>query len=691
MTMSQPDELQQAMGLSEVHPWPSPATDHTDVDISGVVTPAKVPPSGGRETAFIAPNDSENEGVLTLPERVSRRLAALGEISRKGKRVNGLFRMMEQPGVWLQAYATLSANKGATTRGVGESTLDGFSPERAFTLIERLKENRYRFTPSRRVYIPKANGKKRPLGIPSGNDKLVQEVARMLLERIYEPIFSDWSHGFRGGRSCHTALNQMKRTWTGVKWFVEVDIRGFFDNIDHKKMIAILEKRIEDKRFLNLIRAMLKAGYLEDWVYHRTQSGTPQGGVISPLLANIYLHELDRHMEEVRRQFNRGEGRAPNREYHILTNRIYRLRQNIDKAMNEGNTAASRIAGMRKQLQQYEEARRKIAAMDPMDEGYRRLLYCRYADDAVIGIIGSREEAKQIMAQVEHFVKEDLHLEIAEEKSGIRHAKEGVTFLGYEARTYTGDATRRVRVGQRLTTMRTLSERVQLAIPAKKVRQFCQQHGYGDYGELSPMHKAEWLKCSDAEIILAYNAELRGFANYYCLARRFKRALGKLAYLWLGSLLKTLANKHQITVGQAAQKLRKGRGTGARFVYRYEVKGRPRQLSAFTLRDVKPVVQTWAKVDDKPNTLAFTTARNEIIRQLEAARCEYCGRTDGSFEVHHVRKLSDLKAGAQLWQKMMAARQRKTLVLCLSCHQDLHAGRLPDWRARPMKGESRMS
>lgn len=172
---------------------------------------------------------TESEGVRTLPDRVSRRLKALEDVSKKGKKAKDLFRLMEHPDLWMLAYGNLSANRGATTPGAAGPTMDGFSEDRALNLIELLKERLYRPRPVRRTYIPKKNGTKRPLGIPSGDDKVVQEVARLILERIYEPVFCEDSHGFRPQRSCHTALQQMQRTWTGVKWFVNVDIRGDFD------------------------------------------------------------------------------------------------------------------------------------------------------------------------------------------------------------------------------------------------------------------------------------------------------------------------------------------------------------------------------------------------------------------------------------------------------------------------------
>jgi RNA-directed DNA polymerase len=187
---------------------------------------------------------------------------------------------MNHPDIWMQAYRNIQGNKGALTRGIDSITMDGYSPERAANLVELIRDKRYQPKPVRRVNIPtKVAGKMRPLGIPSADDNLVQEVTRMILERIYEPLFKDSSHGFRPKRSCHMALRSMQKGWTGTKWFIDIDIKGFFNNIDHEILMELLKKRIEDTQFLDLIRDMLKAGYVEDWQHHKTYSGTPQGGI----------------------------------------------------------------------------------------------------------------------------------------------------------------------------------------------------------------------------------------------------------------------------------------------------------------------------------------------------------------------------------------------------------------------------
>lgn len=240
-----------------------------------------------------------------------------------------LYRYLLRPDIYFVAYQRLYSNKGAGTKGITEDTADGFSEKYVERIIEALKAETYHPKPVRRTYIKKSNGKMRPLGLPTFADKLVQEIIRMILEAVYEPTFSDYSHGFRPGRSCHTALAQAKKEFTGARWFIEGDIKGCFDNINHAVLMEIISKKIKDARFLKLIRSFLKAGYMEDWKYHETYSGCPQGGIISPVLANIYLNELDNHVMKLKKDFD-VEATAPyTPEYTAIVDKRKRLHDKI--------------------------------------------------------------------------------------------------------------------------------------------------------------------------------------------------------------------------------------------------------------------------------------------------------------------------------------------------------------------------
>src|SRR5262250_306074 len=255
---------------------------------------------------------------------------------RRGLPCDELYRQLFNPRLFLTAHGRIYANHGAMTPGACGETADGMSLAKIGRIIDALRHERYRFQPVKRVYIPKKSGAMRPLGLPSWSDKLVGEVMRLLLEAYYEPRFSDHSHGFRKGRGCHTALREIREVWRGTTWFIEGDISDCFGSPDHEIMAAILAEKIHDQRFLRLIRHMLKAGYLEDWEYHETPSGVPQGGVVSPVLSNIYLNKLDEFVKrELVPRYTRGASRKRNPEY-------MRIRHRREKARRHGDRAAAR-------------------------------------------------------------------------------------------------------------------------------------------------------------------------------------------------------------------------------------------------------------------------------------------------------------------------------------------------------------
>ena len=293
-------------------------------------------------------------------------LGILRERGGRGLPLDELFRQLFNPELYFLAYGNIYSNKGAMTPGPDGETADGMSRGEIGHIINAMRHERYRFKPVRRVYIPKKNGKMRPLGMPSWSDKLVGEVIRLLLEAYYEPQFSGRSHGFRRGRGCHSALSEVAETWTGTAWFIESDISDCFGSFDHKVMLSILAEKIHDNRFLRLIKQMLQAGYLEDWEYHDTLSGVPQGGVVSPVLSNIYLHRMDEFVETVLMpEYTRGERRASNPAY-------FRIRSAARRARARGDHAKAR---------ELRAQQRSLPSSDPRDPGYRRLRYVRYADD----------------------------------------------------------------------------------------------------------------------------------------------------------------------------------------------------------------------------------------------------------------------------------------------------------------------
>lgn len=617
-------------------------------------------------------------------ETTIKAMNSIAKVSMSGRRVNGLFRLATNPEVlWKQAYANIYSNKGAITKGVDRNTLDGFSEERVNHLIGLLARREYCPKPVRRTYIPKKNGKLRPLGIPTGDDKLVQEVVRILLEQIYEPIFSENSHGFRPGKSCHSALRQVKNVWNGTKWIIEFDIKGFFDNINHNKMIEFLEKKIDDKRIFHIIRQMLKAGYAQDWKYNATWSGTPQGGVISPILANIYLHELDTFMEDMICQFNKGERRKDNPDYKKLCRQmiiINRELRELRQKFKEGkplNDARKEILRERREIQ---KKMRVINSRLHVDSEYRRLRYVRYADDFIIGVIGTRKEAESVMLQVKEYINNVLLLEVSEEKTCIADANDGVRFLGYDIKTYTSTKTTKIAWGKGTCNRRTISEKMQLHIPSEKMFQYASKNGYGDMAIFRPKSRPALLRRSDVEILMTYNAEMRGLANYYSLAQGYKTALQRVIGLAQWSFFATLSHKHKSSIGKVARKMKLSAQSG--YELKVNINGIPKSYRLFRLKDHEPPKIHNSNVDTPWDTTRFTMTRSELVQRLNANTCEYCGKTGGYMEVHHIKALKDVQGKKQLWQQMMCAMRRKTMVLCVDCHNELHRRDLPYWRAK---------
>lgn len=612
-----------------------------------------------------------------------QQLDVIRKASKNGKVITDCYRLMYKKELWIKAYAKLYPNPGNLTKGTIDETIDGFSLKKIDRIIEQLKAGTYRFSPVRRVYIPKRNGKKRPLGVPNFQDKLTQEVMRMILENVYEPVFSEQSHGFRTGRSCHTAMSEIKNTWKGLTWCVEGDIKGFFDHIDHSIMVKLVKKKVNDHRFLLLIHNALTCGVMENWVYHKTYSGTPQGGIISPLLANIYLHELDVFMEKQIASFTKGKIRARNKEYLSVRTEAQKISRQVKK-LDEKRGHQSWPGREEKiiEIQKLKNRQLKISSIDPMDSNYRRLKYIRYADDFVIGVAGSKEEARLVKETVKKFLKKELLLDLSEDKTLITHLENPVPFLGYEFYRWNEEKIKRVTYKNLSHPMkkRTLSGAIKLNIPEKTLKAFALKNGYGNLDTFKITHRAKLINNSEMEILYTYNAELRGIANYYKLANNYHH-LDRLFYLAESSFIKTLANKRRSTSAKVANSMRRHK-QGVLTLVSKGKHGNDRLHQFVKLKDMPKakgaVKADYSATDDQVNTIKYS-GRTEFEKRLLANVCEACGCTEGQMEVHHIRKLKDLKKKHKLsyLERIMIERNRKTIVLCYKCHHDHHEKQIP--------------
>lgn len=586
-------------------------------------------------------------------------LELVRERGKKGLPLERVYRQLFNRDFFLMAYGKVYRNKGAMTHGVTDETPDGMSLTKIDAIIEALRYERYQWLPARRVYIPKKNGKKRPLGMPVWSDKLVQEVMRLILETYYEPQFSEHSYGFRPKRSCATALREVYHNWHGTTWFIEGDISQCFDKLDHELLLSTLSERIHDGRFLNLLRELLDAGYMEDWTLNQTLSGVPQGGIISPVLSNILLDKLDKFVEhELIPQYTKGVKRKANNEYARLLkqSRQHRRLGNVREA---------------------EELRRKAQSMPSQvmdDPDYRRLRYVRYADDFLLGFIGPKAEAEEIKQRLGEFLQDELKLELSQAKTLITHARsEAARFLGYEVIVRQEDIKRKIY--QSGIHRRILNGTIGLQIPKDVLEAKCERYKRDN----AVMHRTELTLESDYTIVMTYQLEFRGTANYYRLAYNM-HTLNKLRWVMETSLTKTLAHKLKVAVSKIYEKYKAELVVdGKRYKGLQVIVPKPDKSK-------KPLVATWGgvslswdiKADLEERPTRVWGGRSELEQRLLADFCELCGSDEG-VEVHHVhamRKLHEYPGRPKPeWVKRMIALKRKTLLYCKTCHEDIEHGR----------------
>lgn len=595
---------------------------------------------------------------------ILKKLDILADRGSRGLPLERLYRELYNPDFFLLAYAKIRANDGALTPGVTEETVDGMSVAKIHRIIETLRDGTFTWSPTRRTYIPKKNGKLRPLGLPTWTDKLLQEVLRMILEAYYEPQFLDCSNGFRPGRGCHTALTQVQSYFTGATWFIEGDIKGCFDNIDHSVLLGILSMHIHDHRFLRLIADLLNAGYMEDWKWNHTYSGTPQGGVLSPLLSNIYLDRLDRFVTDVlQAEYTRGKNRRIDPHYKRISRQI----------------SAAKAAGDVVRLRELKLLQRTIPSTLGNDPQFRRLYYVRYADDFILGFSGPKSEALAIKEQLRDFLSKQLKLELSAEKTLVTHAlTKKAVFLGYEIGLMSENnrvKTTRGRAGL-VFQKRTVQRVVWLGVPHAKLEAKMNEFKIG--GKVRG--RLDQVPNTDFSIVAWYQSILRGYSNYYRLAHNRAKAMWRLTWVMQTSLLKTLAKKYKTSVPREYQRLRsRTLSPEGEWVtcLRVVVPRKDKRDLIAVFGGLSHRRETSQPICDAPRFVYNT--RSELLERLLRDECELCGSNEDC-NVHHIRKLADLvqkrrQGRLQPWELIMLTRRRKTLVLCRRCHMDVHMGR----------------
>lgn len=592
---------------------------------------------------------------------IKERLETLKRLNHNSMWVNdNLFKLVCSPQLAVIAYESIKSKPGNMTAGDDGSTLDEISLTKIVNLCQSIKDQTYKPIPVRRKFIPKANGKTRPLGIPSPRDKIVQEMLRVILESIYDsekPTFADSSHGFRANRSCHTALREFQ-SWQGTRWIIEGDIAGFFDNIDHHILIDLLRKRIKDERFINLVWKFLRADIREeDKSLTNCRKGTPQGGVISPILANIYLHEFDLWMINLQKELQKGIKRKPNPEWRKLNRRrLYVLDKNGGVETEET-----------RELKQQADA---LPTVMPDDPDFCRVYYVRYADDWIIGVSGSKELATSIKERASFFLKETLKLDLSVEKTLITHAKrERAKFLSFKVGIGGGVKSTTVHTENKRTRVKRVTgwqPRIEISATELVLRLhkagFCKAKNEQSF---FPCSKKSFIALEDHEIVMRFNSVWRGIYNYYAIADNAHK-LSWIGYILQYSCIMTIAHKHRLRVPKVIQKY------GIYPKAKYQVKNGETKFAQFW------TPENWRmeiNANVLPVDIEVTLAKiYSLTRSKLGHNCMVCG-AQNNIEMHHVRALRignrNITNG---FNRIMSAINRKQVPLCRSCHKNVHNG-----------------
>lgn len=590
------------------------------------------------------------------------RLEALRRRNAKRDWVNkDLYRLLFKLDLFEIAYEKIKSNPGNMTNGTDGITLDGFSYTTIGNMIQSLRDESFQFKPARREYIPKSNGKLRPLGVASPRDKIVQEIIHLILEAIYDsphgPYFHDSSHGFRPNRSCHSALKEFRLKWTGVVWIIEGDIKSCFDEIDHEVLVSLLKRKIDDDRFLNLIWKSLRAGYLWKREKHDSLCGSPQGSICSPILANIYLHELDDFIESLRQKYEKGSRRKPNRQYRSLCRKRHRILE------QNGKQWTGEVKSLTKQM-------RALPSVATDDPNYVRIKYLRYADDWIVGIIGPRELAETVKTEIREFLWQSLKLQLSEEKTRITHARtEEAFFLGTRlmigatgpnVKFAIGRSSKGRRYKRRSTGMNpVLKAPIGKLVKRLHEKGFCKSDG-------TPISKAAWTYLEVDQVVNLYNSILRGLLNYYRFTHNFGSMI-RIEYILRFSLAKTLAHKYRISMRKIFCK----HGRNLKFQWNLP-NGKTRVVCFAENTDWSINTDAYMDSPPQPDLLAWQM-RLRTTSKL-GFPCLICG-SENQIEMHHVRHIRKMGERPPTgFRAVMRKLNRKQIPVCTTCHQKIHSG-----------------
>lgn len=564
------------------------------------------------------------------------------------------------------AYIDLKSKPGMMVKGIDEITLDGINEEWFEKTSRELIREQYQFKPVRRVHIPKANGKMRPLGIGSPRDRIIQQAMKIVMESVLEPPFSDMSHGFRPNRGCHTALKEI-REWKGVAWFIEGDIKAFFDNIDHNILEGLIEEYFKDARLIHLYWKLVRAGYVE-WdtrKYVPSNVGVPQGGIISPLLSNLVLHKLDKFIEEkIKILENSNNNELPyikNPKYHNMEAKIYRLNRKIrDKKGNQND---------KDKLKLLISERRKMKSTIPNPKFEARIKYVRYADDWLIGIWGNKTFAENLKLEIKKKL-EKLKLELSEEKTLITNARtERAKFLGTYIKKLWVKGTLLTKNSKARLRRRVPGGNLWMTAPILDICKKLEKEGFM-WIDKKGVYKAKaipkFISIPLWDLVIRYKAIYSGYIQYYSFVDNIY-LFNKIYWILMGSLKMTIRRKYKLSWRMVNQKWGrnvsiKKRVKGIDKSQQFEFKELARKPMNFKIS-----IKKW---EDPIRTKLWDISTISNIGEL----CANCGASE-NIEMHHLKHIKTINTKLNTFNKLLAKINRKQVPLCKDCHVRVHNGK----------------
>jgi group II intron reverse transcriptase/maturase len=555
----------------------------------------------------------------------------------KGPVKDHIYKFLLDPRLFHIAYGKLRINSGNITPGIKPITLDGFSEEWIQETIALLKNETFKFTPGRRVNIAKSQGGTDMLTVASPRDNIVMEVMRMVLEAVFEPRFSSHSHGFRSGRSCHTALKQVREQFGVASWYIEGDISKCFDSIDHHNLMTVVESIIKDRKFTRLIWKSLRTGYFEFEEYQTSLIGILQGSVISPILSNIYMHRFDLFIGDLKNLYDKGSCTRNLNSYKRLN--WYLNKKNSPLSKKDKRKLATKIW--------------LLPARDLMDPNFRRLLYVRYANDWIIGIRGTHSETVHIKKQIEEFLKRQMGLDLNKAKTLITHAGTGkALFLG----TYIFKArVQKLRCNDKNRIVRN-SREIRLEAPIQRIVSKLAKANYVRNGISWP--KFIWLHSSLEQIVAQYNSVLSGYMNYYSFVNNRGAMSTYIYYLLRGSCAKLIAAKMKL-------------GSQVKVYAKYGKRLTVNKVLGLGFRKPSYVVRPWDFHTDHVSYHVSLFKRSISPASIFGLACSICS-SEYRVEMHNIHHFKDIKVRKSLSDKLMIRHRRKQIPLCRKCYMEVH-------------------